>query len=149
MACGKRKIDKTQLDGRAARGTTMNWLQRLEEPLGKTREEAEAYLTTELERSVPRGWTVGRGDGTTQRWVITRQEIPSGEWSSQEYGVQLAGSLDYLVFTHGNNDIGGWGLHQALQNALVIEAAALRHFGMAACLQYLMSHYRPNEWGYT
>jgi hypothetical protein len=127
----------------------MNWLERLGEPLAKTREEAEAYITAELERAVPRGWTVSRGCGTRPGWIIARQEIPSGEWSNQEYGVELLGSLEYVIFTHDNNDIGCFGLHHALQNALVIEAAALRHFGMPACLQYLMARYRPNEWGYT
>jgi hypothetical protein len=127
----------------------MNWLERLGEPLAKTREEAEAYITAELERAVPSGWTVGRDSRTRPGWIISRQEVPSGEWSNQQYGVQLPASLECVIFTHGNNDIGCFGLHHALQNALIIEAAALRHFGMAACLQYLMSHCRPNEWGYT
>ncbi len=38
----------------------MSWLERLGEPLAKTRQEAEAYISAELERAVPRGWTVGR-----------------------------------------------------------------------------------------
>jgi hypothetical protein len=127
----------------------MNWLERLGEPLAKTREEAEAYLTAELERAVPRGWTVGRDSGARPGWIIRRQEVPSGEWSNQEYGVQVPASLDYVIFTHGNNDAGCYGLHHARQNALVIEAGALRHFGMPACLQYLMARHRPNEFGYT
>jgi hypothetical protein len=127
----------------------MNWLQRLGEPLAQTREVAEAYITTELERAVPQGWTVRRGSEPRLGWIISRQAVPPGEWANQDYGVQLPGSLDYVIFTHGNNDLGPFGLHQALQNALVVESAVLRHFGMTACLQYLMDHYRPNEWGYS
>ena len=127
----------------------MNWLERLGEPLARTREEAEAYMTAELERALPQGWTIRLAPGPRLAWIISRQEVPSGEWHNQDYGVRLPGSLDCVIFTHGNNDIGCFGLHQAPQHALVVEAAALRHFGMAACLQYLMSRFRPNEWGYT
>src|SRR5262249_30847824 len=114
----------------------MNWLERVGEPLAQTRGEAEAYITAELERAVPRGWAVERLPAPRPGWIIRRQEVPLGEWSNQEYGVQLPGSLDFVIFTHGNNDIGGMSLHHVLQNALVIEAVALRHFGMPACLQY-------------
>jgi hypothetical protein len=127
----------------------MNWLQRLGQPLAATREEAEAYITAELERAVPRGWTVRRLPERRLGWTINRHEVPSGEWPNQDYGVQLPDSLEFVIFTHGNNDVGYFGLYQALQNALVVEAAALRHFGMAACLQCLMARCRPNEWGYT
>ena len=127
----------------------MNWLERLGKPLAETREEAEAYISAELKRAVPRGWTIRRVSEPRLGWIISKQEVPSDEWSNQDYGVQLPGSLDFVIFTHGNNDIGCFGLNQALQNALVIEAAALRHFGMGACLQYLMLRCRPNEWGYT
>jgi hypothetical protein len=127
----------------------MDWLEKLGKPLAPTREEAEAYLSAELERAVPKGWTVHRVPGLRPTWIIKRQNVPPGEWSDQDYGVQLPGSLDCVIFTHGNNDIGCLGLHNLLQNALVIEAGALRHFGMAACLKQLMSRCRPNEWGYT
>jgi hypothetical protein len=130
-------------------GMRMNWLERLGEPLAATREEAEAYITAELARAVPGGWAVERLPAPRPAWIIRRQEVPLGEWSNQEYGVQLPASLDSVIFTHGNNDVGGLSLQHVLQNALVIEATALRHFGMAACLQYLMSRCRPNEWGYT
>src|SRR5262249_36264997 len=137
------------LDGSTGRGATMNWLERVGEPLAETREEAEAYITAELERAVPRGWAVRRVPGPRLGWTIRRQEVPPGEWPDQDYGVELAGGLDLVIFTHGNSDAGALGLGRALQSALVIEAAALRQFGMPACLQCLMSGYRPNEWGYT
>jgi hypothetical protein len=127
----------------------MNWLERLGEPLARTREEAEAYITAELTRAAPTGWAVRRVPDRWLTWIIRRQEVPSSEWPNQAYGVQVAAGLDYIIFTHGNNDIGAFSLHHALQNGLVIEAAALRHYGMAACLHYLMSRCRPNEWGYT
>jgi hypothetical protein len=127
----------------------MNWLERLGEPLARTREEAEAYITAELERALPQGWTIRHVPGPRPAWILSRQEVPSGDWPNQDYGVQLPGSLDCVIFTHGNNDIGCFGLSQALQHALVIEAAALRQFGMVACLRHLMSRCQPNEWGYT
>src|SRR5262249_10874532 len=122
---------------------------RLGEPLAETREEAEAYIAAELERAVPQGWTIWRVPNPGLAWIMSRQEVPSDEWPNQDYGVQLPASLDFVIFTHGNNDIGGFGLHQAPQNALVIEAAALRHFGMPACLHYLILRCRPNKCGYT
>jgi hypothetical protein len=52
----------------------MNWLERLGEPLAKTRDEAEAYITAELERAVPTGWIVGRVSEPRPGWIISRCE---------------------------------------------------------------------------
>jgi hypothetical protein len=113
------------------------------------REKAEKYMTAELERAVPPGWTVERIDGRRLSWKVVRNEVPSGEWPIQEYGIQLPASLDVIIFTHGNNDVGPLQLHHVLQNALIIDASALRRFGMTACIERLLTDCRPNEWGYT
>jgi hypothetical protein len=127
----------------------MSWLERFGEPLAETRKEAEEYISAELERNVPAGWTVRQVEGRGLTWLIVPSGVAPGAWSDQDYGVRVPDSLDLVMFTHGNNDIGPLSLQQVLQNTLVIEAAALRHFGMAACLKHLMSRCKPNQWGFT
>jgi len=107
------------------------------------------YLTSELERAVPPGWIVEFVEGARASWRLTRREIPEGEWPIQEYAILLSAGLDLIVFTHSNNDVGPLGLHHVLQNAFVVDASALREFGVSACLEHLFANYRPNEWGYT
>jgi hypothetical protein len=127
----------------------VSWIKRLGRPLCPSRAEAEQYLTSQLEQAVPPGWTVERIEGPRPAWRIARDEIPNGEWPNQEYGIELSAGLDLVVFTHGNNDVGPFELHHALQKALVIDSSALRAFGMAACIRHLLAECRPNEWGYT
>ena len=82
-------------------------------------------------------------------WRVVRTGIPQGECPNQDYGVWLTASLEFVIFTHGNNDKGVYDLTHLLQPALVIEAWALRRHGMAECLGRVMSNCKPNEWGYT
>ena len=127
----------------------MSWLDRLGEPLASTREEAARYLQAQLEQAVPKGWAVRSVDDDPIAWVIVKIDIRSDEWANKEYGVRLSKALDFLFFTHGNRDVGPFGLRHALLRSLVIDAASVRHFGMAACLEHLMLECEPNEWGYT
>ena len=128
----------------------MSWIEHLGEPLCRTREEAEQYITTELKQAVPKGWKVKRIMGPRHAWTIARDVIPSGEWPDQEYSVQISAGLDLIIFTHDNNDRGPlWAIQCALQNALVIDSSALREVGMAACISRLLAECHPNEWGYT
>jgi hypothetical protein len=127
----------------------MSWITRFGEPLCTSPEEAEEYIGSELKRAVPQGWSVSRISGSTMGWAIAKEKPDPGEWSIQEYNVRLPNSLDVVIFTHGNNDKGVLGLHHVFQNAMVIDASALRRFGMEACLMQLMSGCEPNEWGYT
>ena len=127
----------------------MSWLEHFGEPLASTREEAARYIQTELEAAVPKGWALRGVQGDALAWTIVKQDIRSGEWPTREYGVRVSKSLELLVFTHGNKDFGPLSLHHVLLRSLVIDAAAVRHFGLAACLEHLMSGYEPNEWGYT
>jgi len=127
----------------------MSWLDRLGEPLAPTREEAARYLRTELERAVPEGWMLRSVEGDGLAWSIVKTDIQPGEWSNKEYGVRVSKSLDLVIFTHGNNDVGPLSLDHALLRSFVIDAAALRHFGMAESLEQVMTRCEPNEWGYT
>ena len=127
----------------------MSWLTDIGMPICETEEEAVQYVTGELTRAAPRGWCVERVNGPGLRWRLLRTQIPPEEWQQQEYGVYLGTGLDLLVFTHGNKDIGPLGLQHLLQQALVIDAAAVRHFGFDRCLEYLMAEFPPNEFGYT
>jgi len=127
----------------------VSWIEHLGESLCQTRKEAEQYLAAELKRAVPPGWSVERIDGPRLSWKIARNAIPSGEWPIQEYDIQVSAGLDVIIFTHGNKDVGPLQLDHVLQNALVIDASALREFGMTACIKRLLTDCRPNEWGYT
>lgn len=126
-----------------------SWLLRIGEPLAASPEEAGAYVSAELEKAVPPGWRVKRVSGPSLAWTISKQVVKSSEWPNQEYAVRIPASLEFVVFTHSNNDVGVLALHHALQNAMYIDASALRHYGMKACLGHVMSRYKPNEWGYT
>jgi hypothetical protein len=127
---------------------SMAWLQHLGEPLCRTHEEAERFITAELSTAVPPGWTVERLPGKDLSWKIARAST-SGEWSDQDFGVRLTPRLDFVIFTYGNSDAGAFSLGHVLQHALVIEAVALRHYGMAACVEYLIGQCAPNRWGLT
>jgi len=127
----------------------MSWLKRSGEPLAPTREEAARLIQAELEAAVPKGWVLRDIERDALAWSIVKIDIQSGEWANRDYGVRLSKGLELLIFTHGNKDVGPSSLHHVLLRSLVIDAAALRHFGLAACLEHLMARYEPNEWGYT
>jgi hypothetical protein len=127
----------------------LEWITRRHEPFFSNSEDAEAYVSRELPAAVPEGWEITRAAETRLTWVIKKTELEAGEWPIQEYLVRISIGLDFFIFTHGNRDWGVFGLHHALQNALVIEAAMLRAFSLAECLRFLFSECKPNEWGYT
>ncbi|HEY6194731.1 MAG TPA: hypothetical protein VI504_06770 [Candidatus Eisenbacteria bacterium] len=135
----------------------MSWIESIGLPLCPTREEADTYISSELARAAPAGWVVERfpdsgfppGSVPTLSWRVARTQIPKGEWQFQEYDILLSASLELVIFTHSNNDIGPGSLAHSLQHARVIEAWELRRYGMAACLEHVMSTSKPNEWGYT
>lgn len=129
----------------------MSWLDGIGHPLSPTREAAEEYITSEIFRAVPPGWVVERFPDPFPppsvprlSWRVARQ----GGYR-QDYGVRLSASLEFVIFTHGNNDAGPGSVGQSLQHARVIEAWELRRYGMAACLEHVMSTCKPNEWGLT
>ena len=110
-----------------------------------------------MTRTVPAGWRVERcpdpgypGAVPNLAWRIIRTEFPPGTSTQlQDYAVLVSASLEYVIFTYGNTDVGAFTLLQSLQRAIVIDASMLRHFGMAACLNHLVSHCEPNVWGFT
>ena len=116
-------------------------------PLATSREDAEAFITAELNRAAPEGWSVVHYGGL--RWAVVQSEVPEGEWVDEDYGVWVTDGLDFILFTHGNSDRGPFGLEQVLLNTLSIDAAALRHFGVPTCLTHVMSHCKTNTWGLT
>lgn len=126
----------------------MTWLDRLGEPLAPTPEEAARFVQSEL-ATLPKGWTLRRVQGDALAWTIVKTDIRSGEWPNKDYGVRVSKGLELVVFTHGNKDVGPVSLDQVLLRSLVIDACAVRQFGLAACLDCLMTRYEPNEWGYT
>lgn len=122
----------------------MSWIQHLGQPLASSIREAEEWISCELQNAVPKGWQVLHSGEAKLTWSI-RKETPA--MPEEEYGVRVPSSLDMVLFLHGNSDVGPLSLGQCLQPALVIEAAALRHFGMRACLDWLFSRCQPNTWG--
>src|SRR5262245_39907627 len=116
-----------------------SWIERMGEPLAPTGDEAARYIRTELERAMPVGWMLRWDAGEPLAWSIVKKDLEPGEWPNKDYAVRLSKSLELLIFTHGNNDVGPLSLHHVLPQSLVVDAAALRHFGMAACLEHLMT----------
>ena len=127
----------------------MDWITKFHEPFFGTREEAEAYVTRELPPGVPEGWGISRPPDGRLTWIISKKKLEPGEWQTQAYGVRLSNGLDFVIFTHGNNDIGPFQLQHALQHGLVIEAVMLRRFSLGECVSFLFRHCKPNEWGFT
>lgn len=136
-------------DGLSDRKPAGSWLEHIGEPLASTREEAAAFLRNELVKAAPDGWHVKPMDGDPQAWSLVLKTPPGESGIMVEYGVRLTSGLDLVVFTCENNDIGALSLHHFLLNGMTIDAAALRHYGVAACLEYFMSQHKPNRWGFT
>jgi hypothetical protein len=126
----------------------MSWMMHLGEPLAPTPEEAAHYIQAELEAAVPAGWVAGPVVGGTLEWTISEKSRRLGRPESG-YLVRLSPGLESVLFMHGNSSSGPLGLHHFLLRSLIIDAAALRHYGMAACLENLMTHYEPNDWAIT
>ena len=127
----------------------MKWIDEVGQPLCATQEEAEEYITAELTRSVPEGWSVERFPdprlpGATARmsWAVN-----SISQSTSDYRVRLTASREFIIFTYGNNDAGPGSIGHDLQLARVIEAWQLRRYGLKACLEHVMSTCKPNQWG--
>ncbi len=127
----------------------MDWLTKLREPFFRTREEAEAYVTRELDLALPEGWRIRRSPDEHLTWTIAKERLQPTEWPNQEYCVRVSSGLDFLILTYGNNDVGCFSLHHVLQTALVIQAVMLRQYDLSDCLRYLFADRKPNEWGYT
>ena len=126
-----------------------SWLEHYGKPLAASAEEAAAFLTKELEAAVPDGWSVRRVEGRDLAWTIGKTGVSAGAPPMTDFGVQLTGGLDFVLFTHGNTDAGPLDLKDFLLQALVIDSASLRHFGVGRCLEHPMSGFEPNRWGYT
>jgi len=127
----------------------MDWLSRLDEAFFRTPREADAYITSELQRALPAGWRISRSSADLLAWAIEKTDLQPGEWPNQDYWLRVARGLDVVIVTHSNRDVGIFGLHHALHHAMVIDATMLRRFGLGECIHSVMSQYKPNEWGYT
>lgn len=125
------------------------WLSKINEPFFRSKEEAEAFVSRELSSVIPEEWEIERSSNTHLDWVIRGRNPTSQEWQNQEYSVRITSGLDFVILTHGNTDVGPFGLQHALHNALVIEAVMLRRFSLAQCVEFLLRNCKPNEWGYT
>ena len=119
--------------------------QRFHEPFFRSRKDAESYVNRELAGAVPEGWGVRRLSGEHLRWSIEKRILEPNEWPDQDYGVWISSGLDVAILTHGNTDVGTFGLHHALRNAIVIEAGYLRAFSLGECMAFLFSHHEPNR----
>lgn len=127
----------------------MDWLNKLGKPFFPTREDAATYITGELQRSLPADWKVTFSSDDRLAWTIEKTQLQPGEWPNKSYSLRLSVGLDFLIFTYGNCDKGPFSLYHAFHNAMVIETVMLRRFGLVECLNHVLSHCKPNEWGYT
>lgn len=126
-----------------------DWLTKLHEPFFRTQEDAEAYFTRELPRALPEGWGIIRPSGERLTWLVKKEKLEPAEWQEQDYCVRITNSLDFVIFTYGNADVGPFNLHHVLHKALVIQAVMLRRFSLSECLISLFVQCEPNEWGHT
>ena len=127
----------------------MNWLMEIHKPFFRSQEEAETWVDRELRAFVPDGWEIIHPAGARLTWFIQKKNPAPGEWQTQEYSLQISSGLDFLIFTHGNKDVGPFNIYHALHNALILEAFMLRRFSLSDCLKFLFTNCKPNEWGYT
>ena len=126
----------------------MPW-EELNDPLASTCKEAIQFIDTELACAVPEGWRVHHSESDIFVWCIVLTASEAGGLIEHDYRVELSRGLDCVIFTYGNSDAGPWpSLHQCLQTSLRIRGGALRHLGMAACLQHLM-RLPPNVYGFS
>jgi hypothetical protein len=93
-------------------------------PLGRTAEEAIAWVRAEIERSLPPGWRVSGFNrdplsGDIERIARTPDQSTQ---SGMGYGMRISPAFDFLVFTWGNTDAGPLRLEQVLTRAVVIAA---------------------------
>jgi hypothetical protein len=122
------------------------WWNKLDKPFFRSTAHAAAYVSAEIARTIPDGWKAcevpsGKGVG----WIIEKQTRSAGDCASHDYVVRLPGSLDVVILSHGNCDAGTYGLHHALQSALVIDSVMLRLFSLGECLAHLFNNCEPNE----
>jgi hypothetical protein len=127
----------------------MDWATRLREPFFLTPEAADTYVTNELRRAVPQGWTIRRSPNEHLTWILGKQTPAPGEWPIQDFAVRISKGLDLVTFIYGNNDAGILTVRQAVQKALVLDAVMLRTYSLSECLNFVFANCPPNEWGYT
>lgn len=118
-------------------------------PLADTAEEATRWLDAELRACVPEGWALRPMHAETIAWTLERVVVPEGEWPHQSYDIRLTGDLDLVVVTCGNVDAGALHVGNAVRQARLIGADAIRVYGFAACFAHVMATAKPNEWAYT
>jgi hypothetical protein len=130
-------------------GNMMDWLAKIREPYFLNEADAVAYIDRELPLAIPDGWAVERVPGERLMWVITKHKLAPGDWAQQDYGVRISTGLDLMVLTYGNNDMGVFGLRQALPKSLVLQTVMFRKFSLGECMGFLFRQCEPNQWGYT
>jgi hypothetical protein len=113
------------------------------------RRQVEEYVERELREAAPPGWKCIRPDPGRLWWSIKKTANPAGEWSDQEYGLHVSDDLRWFIVTYENHDIGPGSLDQEFQKARVISASSLERYRLGSCIQFIMQHCKPNQWGYT
>lgn len=126
----------------------MSWIEQLGQPLAASQAEAEDYMSRELRQALPSGWELSPRGGAELTWSLQKPG-DSASAPQEEYGVRLTADLKLVLFTYGNSDAGILRLEQCLQPALMIEAAALHHYGVKEILRLLIAQYPPNRFGYS
>ena len=113
------------------------------------RRKVEEYVQRELHQATPSGWRYSRPRPERLWWTIKKVSIPAGEWPDQEYSLQVSDDLQWFIVTYDNCDIGPGSLDQEFQTARVISAASLERYSLGSCVQFIIEHCKPNQWGYT
>ena len=106
-------------------------------------------MERELGKATPPGWKWVRPEPGRLWWCIEKTAIQEGEWGMQDFSLQVSDDLRWFIVTYGNNDMGCGSLDQALQKARVISTSSLGQYSLGSCIQFIVEHCKPNEWGYT
>ena len=113
------------------------------------RRQVEEYVERELREATLPGWKCMRADPGRLWWSIKKTSISPGEWPEQEYGLHVTDDLHWFIVTYENHDVGPGSLQQEFQKARVISSSSLEHYPLGSCIQFIVEHCKPNEWGYT
>ncbi len=114
-------------------------------PLGSTPREADAFVRTEIERSLTPGWCV---TGLNQESPLTGTIRPVDGDLDGGYGVKISQSLDLLAFTWGNGHPGPARMEHAMSTAIILEIPFLKT-AIPHRVRRLINEFPQNNYGLT
>jgi hypothetical protein len=109
--------------------------------------EAVEYVSEQSAHGLPAGWSIRKEEHSPLAWRIVPRS--AGEWSDQDYRLEVTEDLQKIILYYGNDDHGGLQLHHVLLKARVLSIEALDHFPLADVLRSTIGKLKANQWGLT